>query len=112
LNRLRRAGHRDGGASAGFAAELVAAAARHRDIGELVRAGFAARHELALARMQRAREAEGLRPGVDLAVLIDQLAGPLWYRVLVTGAPVDRSYAERLAAAVVDGAITTKEDHT
>jgi AcrR family transcriptional regulator len=112
LNRLRLAGHPGGGPSAGFAAELVAAAAHHADIGELVRAGFADRHELALARLRRARDAEGLRPDIDPAVLIDQLAGPLWYRVLVTGAPVDRGYAERLVAAVLDGAFTPKESRT
>jgi AcrR family transcriptional regulator len=112
LNRLRLAGHPDGGPSAGFAAELAAAAAHHADIGEVVRAGFAARHELALARLRRALEAEGLRPGIDPAVLIDQLAGPLWYRVLITGASVDRGYAERLVAAVLDGAFTPKESRT
>jgi AcrR family transcriptional regulator len=109
LNRLRLAGHPDGGPSAGFAAELAAAAARHADIGEVVRAGFAARHELALARLRRARDAEGLRPDIDPGVLVDQLAGPLWYRVLITGAPVDRGYAERLVAAVLDGAFTPLE---
>jgi AcrR family transcriptional regulator len=112
LNRLRQAGHPDSGPSAGFAAELVAAAARHGDLGELVRAGFAARHELAAARLRRAREAGQLRPGIDPAVLVDQLAGPLWYRVLVTGAPVDRSYAERLVAAVLGGDMTPKESRT
>jgi hypothetical protein len=35
----------------------------------------------------------------------------LWYRVLVTGAPVDRSYAERLVAAVL-GDMTPKESRT
>jgi len=109
LNRLRLAGHPDGGPSAGFAAELAAAAARHADIGEVVRVGFAARHELVLARLQRAREAEGFRPDIDPAVLVDQLAGPLWYRVLITAAPVDRGYAERLVAAVLDGAFTPPE---
>ena len=112
LNRLRMAGYPSGGPSAGFAAELVAAAAHHADIGALVRAGFAARHELALARLRRAIQAGQLRPGLDLAILVDQLAGPVWYRVLVTGAPVDRGYAERLAAAVLDGAITTKEQQS
>src|SRR6266853_735612 len=43
LDRLRMAGHY-GGASAGLAAEIVAATARHPDIGEAVRAGFAQRH--------------------------------------------------------------------
>jgi AcrR family transcriptional regulator len=109
LNLLRMAGHYGGGASAGLAAELVAAAARHRDIGELVRAGFAERHALAQARLQRARDREGLREDVDPGVLIDQLAGPIYYRILITGAPADRDYAERLVDAVLDGAITPRE---
>jgi AcrR family transcriptional regulator len=109
LNRVRMAGHYGGGASAGLAAELVAAAARHPDIGEAVRAGFAQRRAVARARLQRACEREGLRPDIDHGVLIDQLAGPIYYRILITGAPVDRSYAERLVGAVLDGAMTPKE---
>ena len=42
-------------------------------------------------------------------MLIDQLAGPLYYRILITGAPADRDYAERLVDAVLDGAITSRE---
>ena len=91
LNRVRMAGHYGGGASAGLAAELVAAAARHPDIGEAVRAGFAQRHAMARARLQRACEREGLRRDIDHGVLIDQLAGPIYYRILITGAPVDRA---------------------
>src|SRR5215467_1029244 len=106
LNRLRLAGNPAGGQAAG----LAAAAARHPDIGELVRAGFAARHALALARLQRARDTEGLRGDIDAEVLIDQVAGPVWYRVLVTGAPVGHSYAERLVTAALDGAFTTGEE--
>ena len=109
LNRLRLAGHYGGGASPGLAAELVAAAARHPDIGEAVRAGFAQRRAMARARLRRACEREGLRPDLDHGVLIDQLAGPIYYRILITGAPVDRSYAERLVDAVLDGAMTPKE---
>jgi AcrR family transcriptional regulator len=47
LNRLRLAGHPDGGPSAGLAAELIAATARHPDIDTAVRALYAARHDLA-----------------------------------------------------------------
>jgi AcrR family transcriptional regulator len=108
LNRVRMAGH-SGGASAGLAAELVAAAARHPDVGEMVRAGYAQRRELARARLQRACDTEGLRRDIDQAILIDQLAGPVYYRVLITGAPVGSEYAERLVDAVLDGAFLTGE---
>ena len=104
LDLARMAGHTGGGASAGLVAELVAAAARHPDIGEMVRAAYAQRHEMARARLRRACEREGLRGDIDQSVLIDQLAGPVYYRILITGAPVGREYAERLVDAVLDGA--------
>ncbi len=109
LNRLRLAGHPDGGPSAGFAAELVAATARQPDIGAAARAGFADRHALALARLRRASETEELRADVDPSILIDQLAGPIYYRILITGAPADRDYAERLVGALLASALTTRK---
>jgi AcrR family transcriptional regulator len=105
LNNLRTAtGSRDG-APEDLLAELVAAGARHPDLGDMARAAFARRHALVLARLQRATEREGLRAGADHAILIDQLAGPVYYRFLVTRAPVDQGYAARLVAAVLDGAL-------
>jgi len=106
LGRLRLAGNPDGAGSAGLVAELAAAAARHPDIGALVRGLFARRHDLARARLRRASEREGLRRDIDHEVMIDQLVGPVWYQILVTGGPADRSYAERLVEAVLDGAFT------
>lgn len=104
LNRLRLAGSRDGGASAGLATELVAAIARHPDIDRVVRAQYAQRHELARARLRRACEREGLRRDLDHPVLIDQLVGPVYYQILITGGPADRAYAERLVEAALDNA--------
>jgi AcrR family transcriptional regulator len=106
LNMVRMAGRPEGGASAGLAAELVAAAARHPDIGDVVRAQYAQRHAMARARLQRASEREGLRRDIDHAVLIDQLVGPIYYRILITGTPADRGYAEHLVDAVLNGAVT------
>ena len=105
LHRYRMAGRSDG-VSASLAAELVAAAARHPDLGELVRALHARRHTMLLARLRRASEREGLRRDIDHEVMIDQLVGPVWYQILVTGGPADRSYAERLVEAVLDSAFT------
>jgi hypothetical protein len=42
-------------------------------------------------------------------VLIDQLVGPIYYRILITGAPADREYAERLVDALLDGAFEIEE---
>ncbi|GLW07561.1 hypothetical protein Misp01_26910 [Microtetraspora sp. NBRC 13810] len=106
LNRMRSAGRPPGedGPSAGTVAELVAAAARHDDIGELERLVHARRNALARALIDRARERGDLRPDLDSGVLLDQLAGALYHRVLITGQPVGRDYAERLVATALDGA--------
>lgn len=104
LHTYRMAGQPDG-LSAGLVAELVAAAARHPDLGDLVRALHARRHAMLLDRLRSATERDGLRPDIDHAVLVDQVSGPIYYRVLITGAPADRDYAERLVSAVLAGAI-------
>jgi AcrR family transcriptional regulator len=103
LNQYRTAGRNDG-VSSGLAGELVAAAARHPDIGDVVRALHARRHAMALARLRRASEREGLPPGIDHALVVDQISGPIYYRVLITGQTADRDYAERLVRAVLAGA--------
>ena len=100
LHQYRTAGGSDG-VSPGLAGELVAAAARHPDIGKLIRTLHARRHATALARLQRARERGEIRPDIDDAILIDQISGPIYYRALITGAATDRSYAERLVRAVL-----------
>ncbi|WP_326825608.1 TetR/AcrR family transcriptional regulator [Streptosporangium sp. NBC_01756] len=108
LNRMRAAGRPAGqqdDPSAGTVAELVAAAARHDDIGRLERAMYARRNALARRLLERARERGELRPDLDLEALFDQLAGALYYRVLITGDPVGRAYAERLVASALAGAL-------
>lgn len=103
LDQYQTTGGSDGVPS-GLAGELVAAAGRHPDIGDLIRTLHARRHAVALARLQRASEREGLRTDIDHGLLIDQIAGPIYYRALITGAATDRGYAERLVQAVLDGA--------
>ena len=105
LNRMRAAGRPDGpGRSSGAVAELLAAGARHTDIGELQWQMYARRNRLAHALLDRARDRGELRADLDTEAVFDQLSGALYYRVLVTGAPVDRAYAKRLVAAALDGA--------
>ena len=46
--------------------------------------------------VRRARERGELPAGLDLDLAVDELVGPIYYRVLVTGAPVDRAFTDRL----------------
>ena len=105
LHQYRTVGGSDGVSAAAWPVELVAAAGRHPDLGDLIRTLHARRHGMALARLQRAAEREGLRPDIDHGLLIDQISGPIYYRALITGAATDRGYAERLVRAVLDGAL-------
>ncbi|WP_086838345.1 TetR/AcrR family transcriptional regulator [Amycolatopsis kentuckyensis] len=111
LDSVRRAGRpaHDGDPSAGIVAELVAAAARHADVGQAMRGLYARRIRLAVELVERATQRGELRADTDPVLLLDQLAGALYYRVLITGAPVDDSYLERLVGAALDGAMSTKE---
>ncbi|MFE5208022.1 TetR/AcrR family transcriptional regulator [Streptomyces sp. NPDC056600] len=112
LNRTRGAGRPDAPSdrSAGLVAELVAAAARHPDIGALVRDVFARRNALALDLIDRARRRGALRADTDPVVLFDQLAGALYYRLLITGRPIDRGYVEHLVRSAVHGALPDQEN--
>ena len=58
---------------------------------------------------ESAVEREGLRPDLDRGLMIEQLVGPIYYRILITGAPADRGYAERLVEALLDGAFIAEE---
>ncbi|WP_410606591.1 TetR/AcrR family transcriptional regulator [Amycolatopsis sp. lyj-109] len=111
LDGVRRAGRpaHDTDPSAGIVAEFVAAAARHADVGQAMRGVYQRRIRLAVELVERATERGELRAGTDPVLLLDQLAGALYYRVLITGTPVDDSYLERLVGAALDGAMSTKE---
>jgi AcrR family transcriptional regulator len=111
LHSVRRAGRpaHDTDASAGIVAEFVAAAARHADVGETMRGLYQRRIRLAIELVERATRRGELRAGTDPVLLLDQLAGALYYRVLITGAPVDDTYLERLTSAALDGALSTEE---
>jgi AcrR family transcriptional regulator len=103
LNHMRRIGrpHQPDDRSAGVVAAIAAAAARHADVGAALRAQFAHRNALAHALLEGARQRGDLRPDADPAVLFDQLAGAIYYRVLVTGEPVDAAYVQRLVDSVL-----------
>lgn len=106
LHRMRQVGRTAtaGEASAGLVAEIAAAAARHADVGATVQAMFARRNALVLTLLQTAKERGELRSDADAEVIFDQLAGALYYRMLVTGQPIDADYVHRLVASALRGA--------
>jgi AcrR family transcriptional regulator len=78
---------------------LIAAMARSEHIADIVRSGFLADRRQAIAQVLDRAVARGdLRATLDRELALDVLGGPLFYRLLITGGPID----ERLARGVVD----------
>lgn len=51
--------------------------------------------------LERAVERGEVSPGIDLDLVVDQLVGPVYYRVLVTGQPVSTDITDALVADVL-----------
>jgi AcrR family transcriptional regulator len=49
--------------------------------------------------LERAIERGELAPDTDIELAVDQLVGPIYYRVLVTGEPVNKKFTDSLVAA-------------
>ena len=90
-------------------ADLAAAAARDPRISESVRTLWAARHQAVTEVVAKAQQDGLVLAHVAPAVLVDQLVGPLYYRLLVTGEPLTPDYARTLVASVLGPALS---DHT
>lgn len=67
------------------------------------------RRKAAKAILARGQERGELRRDLDLEVTLDALYGPLHYRLLVTGAPLDAAFVTTLWEHVMNGLIRRKE---
>ena len=78
---------------------LIGAMAQKPELARAFRDGFLAGRRAALSEvLRRGVERGDLRPELDVELALDVLGGPLFYRLLVTGGPID----EQLAAGVAD----------
>jgi AcrR family transcriptional regulator len=68
----------------------------HRDV-------VPARREAMLAALERGRERGEIRADADLEHAVDALHGAVFYRLLLSGEPLDAAFAERLAGQVLAG---------
>ena len=83
---------------------LVGEMARRPELAHAVRERFLAGRRAALAAvLQRGVERGDLRPDLDVELALDVLGGPLFYRLLITGGPLDEQLAEGVADLIVRG---------
>lgn len=83
---------------------LVAAMARHPEVASAVRKGFLADRRQALGRVvDRGIDRGELRTDTDRELALDFLGGPLFYRLLITGGPIDEELARGTVDVLLDG---------
>jgi AcrR family transcriptional regulator len=83
---------------------LVGAMAQKPELADAVRDGFLAGRRAALSDvLRRGVERGDLRSDLDLELALDVLGGPLFYRLLITGGPIDERLAEGVAELILRG---------
>jgi AcrR family transcriptional regulator len=84
--------------------QLVGAMAQKPDLAGAVRERFLAGRRAALSDVLRHGIERGdLRPDLDLELALDVLGGPLFFRLLITGGPIDEHLAESVADLILRG---------
>jgi hypothetical protein len=53
--------------------------------------------------LRRGVERGDLRPDLDVELALDVIGGPLFYRLLITGGPLDEQLAEGVADLILRG---------
>jgi AcrR family transcriptional regulator len=93
---------------------LVSAMAQKPELAHAVRHRFLAGRRAALAEVvRRGIERGDLRPDLDLELALDLLGGPLFYRLLITGGPIDERLAEGVAELILRGfAAKPRKEHS
>lgn len=83
---------------------LVSAMARDPALAETVRDDLLRSRRAALRTvLRRGVERGELRSGIDVELALDFLGGPLFYRLLITGGPLDDALAEGIVDVMLDG---------
>jgi AcrR family transcriptional regulator len=83
---------------------LVEAISRDAALARAVREGFLKSRRTALAAvLERGVKRGDLRRDLDLELALDVLAGPLFYRLLITGGPIDNKLADGVTELILRG---------
>lgn len=93
-----------GSVQAAVMPSLVEAISRDGELARLVREGFVSGRRTALRTvLERGIERRDLRVDLDIELALDVLGGPLFYRLLITGGPIDEQLAEGVVELILRG---------
>jgi AcrR family transcriptional regulator len=93
-----------GSVEAAVMPSLVEAMSRDAELARFVREGFLARRRAALrVVLERGIDRGDLRGDLDIDLALDVLGGPLFYRLLITGGPIDEQLAEGVVELILRG---------
>jgi len=85
-------------------AELIGQSQTDEDLAVAYRRLYSSqRRRLAGERLQRAQELGQIRPGADVQVLVDQLWGAVYHRLLIPDEPVTDDFIVALVTNLLDG---------
>src|SRR4051794_21159042 len=83
---------------------LVSAMAESPELARVFRDGWLIRRRVALTEvLRRGIDRGDLRSDVDVELALDVLGGPLFYRLLITGGPIDEQLAEGVSELILRG---------
>jgi hypothetical protein len=89
---------------AGVMPSLVGAMRQRPELARAVRDGFlAARRNALRVVLERGVARGALRADLDFELALDVLGGPLFYRLLITGGPLDEHLVEGVADLILRG---------
>lgn len=89
---------------------LAAEARANPELAELVTEFADDRRAHVRAVLRRARDRGELRVGTDLELLIDVIAGPAFYRMMISGGPPTAARMAKVVAMVLDGVAADRPD--
>ena len=84
---------------------LVRESGQNPELVDVVRSILYARRRLYATLLNRAIARGELPPEVDQELLLDLLLGPLWFRLLLSGAPITPEAARSVVLIVLDGVL-------
>jgi AcrR family transcriptional regulator len=92
-------------------AELIGQAQTDPDLATAYRALYSAeRRRLAADRMRKAQAAGQIRAEVDVQVLVDQLWGAVYHRLLIPDEPITDEFVVALVSNLLDGIAPARRD--